>query len=202
MYTRLKKACNATCKHITDNQILERDIITTSVNKLKRSLFIRAAPVLTAPPITNVAPSLYLGNLHDALNAPLLRKKGITHVVSIVSQSDAPDLREFYARNTQIAHKLFDADDSRTFMLCLYFYPALHYICEAIRKGGVVLVHCVAGASRSATIVAAYIAMMTRYTLERILLDMSKARRVVSPNIGFLQQLEIFVFMYRHVYDA
>ena len=78
-------------------------------------------------------------------------------------------------------------DDSRTDL-----YHHLDTITRAIREeaeqGGVVLVHCVAGVSRSATLCLAY---LTRYycSLEEAWQHVKTIRPWVRPNYSFMEQL-------------
>ncbi|KAJ4490110.1 hypothetical protein J3R30DRAFT_3653549 [Lentinula aciculospora] len=62
----------------------------------------------------------------------------------------------------------------------------------SIHEGRGVLVHCQAGVSRSATIVAAYLMFNRKMNVEEALDLVRKARPEVDPNPGFIAQLEIF----------
>ncbi|KAF9051219.1 hypothetical protein BDZ89DRAFT_1088719 [Hymenopellis radicata] len=61
-----------------------------------------------------------------------------------------------------------------------------------IHEGRGVLVHCQAGMSRSATIVAAYLMYTRHLTPEAALELIRKSRPQIDPNTGFLVQLELF----------
>ncbi|KAJ7567264.1 hypothetical protein O6H91_02G139700 [Diphasiastrum complanatum] len=64
---------------------------------------------------------------------------------------------------------------------------------EAARKsGGRVLVHCGAGASRSATLCAYYVMRVKRWSLKETLKFMRAQRKQVEPNSGFLAVLSEF----------
>ncbi|KAF2497677.1 phosphatases II, partial [Lophium mytilinum] len=63
-------------------------------------------------------------------------------------------------------------------------------IIDAVEKeGGVLLVHCSAGISRSPTVVAAYLMLQKGWTLQGALGEMRRGRGCVRPNEGFLRQL-------------
>lgn len=66
------------------------------------------------------------------------------------------------------------------------------WISEALAGGGVVLVHCFAGISRSASVVIAYVMkeMKLDYSTARTLV--SRSRSVISPNEGFVKQLSFY----------
>lgn len=60
---------------------------------------------------------------------------------------------------------------------------------EAVHSGQVCLVHCMAGMSRSATIVIAYLMSRNRWPLRRALVHVKQCRSIIYPNRGFLRQL-------------
>ncbi|KAF8897722.1 protein-tyrosine phosphatase-like protein [Infundibulicybe gibba] len=78
---------------------------------------------------------LYLGNLMAARSSRSLTERNITHILSIyVDYAD----------------------------ILIHLPAACQFIGQAINSGGVVLVHCVQGISRSATVIALIVSMMTR----------------------------------------
>ena len=64
---------------------------------------------------------------------------------------------EAYYKHVGMEFLGIPAYDTITFNLSRYFYEAADFVDAALRSGGRVLVHCHAGISRSATIVAAYL---------------------------------------------
>eukprot|EP00249_Psilotum_nudum_P024868 c29311_g1_i2 orf=484-1389(+) len=70
--------------------------------------------------------------------------------------------------------------------------PCLDFINEARRRSGAVLVHCVAGVSRSATVITAYLMKTERLPLTAALESLRQKQRKASPNSGFLRQLKVF----------
>ena len=79
-------------------------------------------------------------------------------------------------------------------MICSYLTSIVMIVCvcvaECVRQSrGVVLVHCHAGISRSATICIAYLMYHKCLTLEQAY-DYLKARRsLIAPNLNFMRQL-------------
>ncbi|XP_077310159.1 dual specificity protein phosphatase 13A-like isoform X1 [Lithobates pipiens] len=69
---------------------------------------------------------------------------------------------------------------SFTFLVMRFFIPFFN---------GKVLVHCVLGKSRSATMVLAYLMIYQRFTLADAIRHVSQYR-CIAPNRGFLQQLQ------------
>ena len=75
----------------------------------------------------------------------------ITHVVSVCADpipGEAPE--------SGIYHMRIPVEDVDNVDLLIHLPSACQFIDQALRSGGVVLVHSVQGISRSATIVAAY----------------------------------------------
>ena len=80
------------------------------------------------------------------------------------------------------------AIDLNSFPLRDYFQQAADWIENILSKGGVVLVHCVKGISRSATIILAFLIIKKKMTLQQAILSVKK-KRSIAPNEGFMQQL-------------
>ncbi|KAK5869472.1 hypothetical protein PBY51_024185 [Eleginops maclovinus] len=134
--------------------------------------------------INKVLPHLYLGNIKDAQDQELLAKHNITHILSI-HDTAAPILEE-------MTYLCISAADSRLQNLVQYFRDSIMFIHESRLKGEGCLVHCVAGVSRSVTLVVAYIMTATGRGWVESLAAVRTARPCAGPNLGFLRQLEEF----------
>jgi protein-tyrosine phosphatase len=73
-----------------------------------------------------------------------------------------------------------------------HFDAAYAFIEEGRSSDGAVLVHCAAGASRSATIVIAYLMRKRNWSFEAAFACVRKIRLLVNPNVNFVQQLVDF----------
>jgi protein-tyrosine phosphatase len=62
----------------------------------------------------------------------------------------------------------------------------------AISNGGKVLVHCAQGRSRSASMVIAYLMKQQHMSFHQALSQVKEARPIISPNEGFMAQLQKF----------
>ncbi|THH10301.1 hypothetical protein EW146_g8411 [Bondarzewia mesenterica] len=107
---------------------------------------------------------LYIGNLSSAMTLDIHPELGITHLVSVCPDypSQGPD------------HLTIPVQDSEHEDLLIHFPKACRFIQTVLDEGGKVLVHCVMGISRSATVISAY------------------RRPQVQPNYGFIKQLHAF----------
>ena len=75
-----------------------------------------------------------------------------------------------------------DQDASR------YFVDVTNFIEDALETGGIVLVHCSAGVSRSPTMVIAYLISKEKMRYKEAL-ALLREKRYVLPNEGFSEQL-------------
>uniref|UniRef100_A0A8C3T358 Dual specificity protein phosphatase 15 n=1 Tax=Chelydra serpentina TaxID=8475 RepID=A0A8C3T358_CHESE len=120
----------------------------------------------------------------DAKDLEQLSRNKITHIISI-HESPQPLLREM----TYLRIPLPDAPEAnikKHFKECISF---IHY-CRL--RGGNCLVHCLAGISRSTTIVVAYVMAVTELSWQEVLQAVRAVRPIANPNPGFKQQLEEF----------
>ncbi|CAB1459232.1 unnamed protein product [Pleuronectes platessa] len=86
--------------------------------------------------------------------------------------------------------------------LTQYFRDSITFIHESRLKGEGCLVHCVAGVSRSVTLVVAYVMTVTGRGWVEALAAVRAARPCAGPNLGFLKQLEEFENMELKEYRA
>ena len=127
-------------------------------------------------------PSLYLGPLSAASSSAFLNSHSITLVLSIGTTPSAQVPGVTY-------HRLALAD-STTSSISKTTDAAVEIIDSAVEGGKKILIHCSAAVSRSPTIVAAYLMARHKMTLKEALGRLVLARPTVSPNAGFLRQLQ------------
>ncbi|KHN84655.1 Dual specificity protein phosphatase 14 [Toxocara canis] len=135
--------------------------------------------------ITEIVPGLFICGVIE-LNAENMAKHQITHIIN--ATDEVPNLRSL--GNIQRC-KLWLEDTPQT-----YIYPHLELQSDQIEAllsdGGKVLVHCVAGVSRSASICLAYLTKYRCRSLRDAYDLMAEKRPLVRPNIGFWRQLIAF----------
>ncbi|XP_070798643.1 dual specificity protein phosphatase 22 [Pituophis catenifer annectens] len=134
--------------------------------------------------MNKILPGLFLGNYKDARDTEQLKQNNITHILSI-HDSARPMLEG-------IKYLCIPAADSPSQNLARHFKESIAFIHECRLSGEGCLVHCLAGVSRSATLVVAYIMTVTDFGWEDALSIVRVSRSYASPNTGFQQQLENF----------
>ncbi|EFI27671.1 hypothetical protein CC1G_14596 [Coprinopsis cinerea okayama7 len=116
-----------------------------------------------------------------------LTERQITHILSVCSDAIPAELPE-----SGIAHKRIPVEDVDYADLLIHLPRACQFIEQAIRSGGVVLVHCGQGLSRSAAVVCAYIMWSRRVNATQAMQFVRSARDQIWINPGFHEQLVLF----------
>ncbi|KAM9826217.1 dual specificity protein phosphatase 22-A isoform 1-T1 [Syngnathus typhle] len=131
---------------------------------------------------SQVVDGLYLGNIRDAENRQSLSQNGITHILSVYNNA-----RPVFEDKTYLC---IHAADCSSQNLLQHFKECIRFIHECRLNGGACLVHCLAGVSRSTTMVVAYLMTVTHYSWEECLTAVKAVRPFVGPNCGFQEQLQ------------
>ncbi|XP_026164736.1 dual specificity phosphatase DUPD1 [Mastacembelus armatus] len=142
--------------------------------------------------VNQVWPNIYIGDQKTALERPGLRDLGITHVLNAAEGkwNNVLTGADYYS-DMDIHYYGVEADDKPTFNISQYFCPSTQFIHEALsHPQNKVLVHCVMGRSRSATLVLAYLMMKHNLTVVDAI-EHVRQHRCILPNRGFLKQLRV-----------
>ena len=129
----------------------------------------------------SITDKVYLGNYLSARDEEYLIKNNFTGVLSCTGES-SPQYQ-----NKSIKHLIFSINDTNNTNIIKYFKEALKFIDEQEK----VLVHCLAGFSRSAALVIAYFMWKNKLTYDKSY-QMVFEHRIINPNDGFKKQLKIF----------
>ncbi|KAG8772641.1 hypothetical protein FRC20_001760 [Serendipita sp. 405] len=133
--------------------------------------------------MNEILPRLWLGDIASPQDAKTLEEKNIRSILSVMDW-------EVYVPEG-ITHKQIWLDDVEHDDLLANMVPSIEFIQSELDKGHGVLVHCFAGQSRSASIVAAYIMYSQKVDFPTARRQLRSARPLVRPNPGFVAQLDI-----------
>ncbi|KAG8427476.1 hypothetical protein J3459_006654 [Metarhizium acridum] len=141
------------------------------------------------PSITQVRPHLFIGNLYSSSRPQVLRENNITAIISLFhgryGKWGAPSIRSIVP---EANHLYIPCLDSTTMDLLAFMSNACDFI---DKQDGNVLVHCLAGVSRSASIAIAYLMRKHHLGLDQVLAEV-KEKRKVKPNSNFINQLRVW----------
>lgn len=137
------------------------------------------------PQASEIVPGLFVSDLYTATSPAVLQRLAITHVVSVVRKTG-------HRYPKPIKHLCVPIEDHHDAELLDYLDGTVNWMRAALAGGGRVLVHCVWGMSRSASVAIAYLIAVRRMSLTEAHSLARAARRVVRPNSGFLEQLKAY----------
>ncbi|XP_015833311.1 dual specificity protein phosphatase 22 isoform X1 [Tribolium castaneum] len=133
---------------------------------------------------SKVLPGLYVGNYRDSKDANQLAKHNITHILAIHDSA-----KRIHSDKHYLCVMASDSPDQN---LTQYFSICNDFIHAARLREGNVLIHCLAGMSRSVTVAVAYIMSVTNLNWKEALKVVRAGRAVANPNLGFQKQLQDF----------
>lgn len=134
--------------------------------------------------VSEINSHLFLcGNIGDKKMAKLV-EVGVTLVIDATNMG--------VKRTCGIEVLAIPIDDHPAAKISEFFQLALDRIAKNRQSGGKTVVHCMAGISRSATLVIAYLMREEKLSLTEAFDLVRLKRPIVQPNMGFWQQLEEF----------
>jgi len=137
---------------------------------------------INSHPMTHIIDGLFIGSELNARNFDELSSEQIRRVVNVTSHVP------LYHSN-QIRYCHLPADDTQKQNLLEYFDRAYSFIRDAIENNEKVLVHCVAGISRSPAIVIGFLMRYAKMNMNEAYDFVKRKRSIVSPNLNFMGQL-------------
>merc|ERR1711997_798204 len=129
---------------------------------------------------------IIIGNGETICNITYLKNIGVTHVLNTATEHVVVNPEKYPAYD--IKYHGFHVDDLPEANISRYFHTTTKFIDQAVSSGGLIVVNCVMGGSRSATCVAAYLMMKHGMSATKAL-ELIRQNRSIRPNAGFLQQL-------------
>lgn len=133
-------------------------------------------------PMTHILDGLYIGSESNAKNLDELSSEQIRRIVNVTSHVPL-----YHSKDFQYCH--LPANDSQDEKLFKYFDQAYSFIHDAIQKNEKILVHCVAGISRSPAIVIGFLMRYAKMNMNEAYDFVKRKRSIVSPNLNFMGQL-------------
>lgn len=133
---------------------------------------------------TEIINGLWLGSISSSSNRHHLQQLGIKTILSVaigiepLYPSDFEYLQIPLLDTNEKLQPIFDE-----------FLPIIHH---RLTQNKNILIHCIVGASRSASLVLAYLIKYHGYSLTQALYFVQQKRPVVNPNPYYIQQLKLF----------
>ncbi|XP_065150457.1 dual specificity protein phosphatase 19b [Paramisgurnus dabryanus] len=130
-----------------------------------------------------IRPFLLLSSQDAAHDIDTLKKYKVTHVLNVAYgvENAFPQL---FTYKTVTILDLPETD------ITSYFPDCFEFINQASQQGGVLLVHCNAGVSRSASVVIGFLMSQDKLSFEEAFSTVKSARPYIQPNPGFMNQLK------------
>ncbi len=151
--------------------------------------------VVAAPPKYTMANTcdrieehLWLGDRHTFTSSENGRFQAIVTAMLEEEVRDYQIKESVGGRNWH--HVVVDDDERQD--ISQYFLEVVKFIENAREQNQTVLVHCAGGISRSATLMAAYLMWKHRWTRRQAIEHISRQRKIIQPNDGFMDQLLVF----------
>lgn len=148
--------------------------------------------------LSEIIPRLYLTNYRGAENLKGLRAVHCSHIAAVGAEfMDNHANHAASQLNLKFWNKDITDDDEEGVSMGQSLLDAAEFIHNALqptkkrKKPGVVVVHCAAGISRSATVVLGYLIIKHKQTLREAFSHVHASRPCIWPNEGFMSALTV-----------
>ena len=131
---------------------------------------------------SEIVNGLYIGSIDSSYDLQTLKMMRITHIISVLPGYIPPYPNDF-------KYMVINAMDDENTNLSSVFEESNKFIDDAFENAGNILVHCMMGKSRSATIVGAYLINTFGMNIDEVLKFLKSKRSIIQPNKYFEQQL-------------
>jgi len=147
-----------------------------------------------------VVPGLWLGSQEAFFDADLLERNEISHIITVMStyvdevgdRVPCPSTEPHLFSQGEMMRLVIPVEDSPTENLLQYFPRSTEFIMAALCTSGKVLVHCLAGVSRSPAVVAAFLMEAYGLSPQQAINKIRESRPLVRPIVGFWDQLQVY----------
>jgi dual specificity protein phosphatase-like protein len=130
---------------------------------------------------------VFIGGYLAASDPDFIKSAGITKIVKLFA--DDRSYRGGATRLPGVEYLVLPCEDRADYDIREDAYAALRYIKNAIDRNELILVHCHAGVSRSATVVLLHLMIHSNYLLAFAMERLKMTRPVINPNPGFMAHL-------------
>ena len=120
---------------------------------------------------------------------PVIQELGIMYILN-TAYSERDVNAEMYGPRTKFLG--ISMDDDSTYNISKDFIQCIEFIKTAKQAQTPILIHCMAGVSRSATVTIAYIMQQHKKSLRDAASFVFERRPIIFPNIGFIKHLMEF----------
>ena len=131
-----------------------------------------------------IFPSLFMSGYQSAQDLKRLKRKGISHVINLTAHY-CPNLHL-----NDLTYSNFELSDTCNFDLTPFLNDIVDHIEQLISKGHKVLVHCKMGVSRAPSIIIAFLILRRKMNYTSAFDYVFTVNSKISPNFGFLMQLQ------------
>ena len=141
---------------------------------------------------THILSGIYIGSRHAVISPydNFLEDAGIKVAISALTEEEYDDYMINSLDYPGIEWHRLVIDDEPLEDIINYFDLAAIIIASAVSNKQPILIHCAAGVSRSATLVAAYLIKIHGATPEYAIKLIKSKRPCIEPNNGFMDQLQ------------
>jgi protein-tyrosine phosphatase len=133
--------------------------------------------------------NLYLGDMNYARDDNFLKENKITHILNCATEL-FPHTETYNAIKLKGYYKINLIDTPNAPFAEDYIRDGANKLNMWLEKGNVVYVHCVAGISRSPSVIIAYLMIYKQISYSAALNHVKKQRNIVNPNDGFVKILQ------------
>ncbi|KAJ1532321.1 hypothetical protein ONE63_000928 [Megalurothrips usitatus] len=137
--------------------------------------------------LVEILPHLFLGNAANSEDSEALSRNHIQYILNVT-----PDLPNVFEESGSIRYMQIPIADHWSQNLAKFFPKAIEFIDEARSNQKGVLVHCLAGVSRSVTITVAYLMYKMSLSLNDAFNLVRSRKSNIAPNFHFMEQLYNF----------
>lgn len=148
-------------------------------------------PTPVAPPSggglpfpVEVVQQLYLGDAETSRDLDCLRRHNIRYIVNVTE-----NVANSFGDDPTFTYMRIPITDHWSQSLTSFFATAIVFIDDARQSDSAVLVHCLAGISRSVTVTVAYLMYFMSLTLDDAFDYLRRIRPNIAPNFSFMGQL-------------